>query len=265
MRSLTAYAQTTNMFESKPLGYLEIYETYFAHKMNESIKLLELGVAGGQSMKMWQDYFCNGLIVGIDLFPKFEPGPDDTRVRIFSGLQNDFEFLKQVSAECAPDGFDIIVDDCAHIGQITKESFWYLFKNHLKPGGIYAIEDWGTGYWGGYHNNVCYPDGARFDPREKQTFMHRLSNSLLKTAPVEWQEQGVIQKFLKRFQYQRRFKGHDYGMVGFVKQLVDELGIGEITGPQGIYPSVRENTAHRLSQFAYVLYSPGVVIVKKIG
>jgi hypothetical protein len=27
------------------------------------------------------------------------------------------------------DGFDIIIDDCAHIGSIAKSSFWYLFDN----------------------------------------------------------------------------------------------------------------------------------------
>ena len=42
IRSLTAYAQTTNTFESKPLGYLEIYERYFASMMDKEIKLLNL-------------------------------------------------------------------------------------------------------------------------------------------------------------------------------------------------------------------------------
>ena len=46
----------------------------------------------------------------------------------------------------APGGFDIIIDDASHIGELTKTTFWHLFDHHLKPGGLYAIEDWGTGY-----------------------------------------------------------------------------------------------------------------------
>lgn len=69
VRSLKAYAQTTNLFESKPVGYLELYEQYFSRLIDDKIVLLELGVASGQSVKMWKKYFINGTIVGLDLFP----------------------------------------------------------------------------------------------------------------------------------------------------------------------------------------------------
>src|SRR5438309_8699047 len=51
------------------------------------------------------------------------------------------------SGETAPEGFDVIIDDCSHIGELTRISFWHLFEHHLKPGGLYVIEDWSTGYW----------------------------------------------------------------------------------------------------------------------
>ena len=54
--------------------------------------------------------------------------------------------MSRVANETAPDGFDIIIDDASHIGEFTKRSFWYLFDHHLKPGGLYVIEDWLTGY-----------------------------------------------------------------------------------------------------------------------
>ena len=47
----------------------------------------------------------------------------------------------------APEGFDIIIDDASHFGDLTKIAFWHLLDNHLKPSGLYVIEDWGTGYW----------------------------------------------------------------------------------------------------------------------
>ena len=50
---------------------------------------------------------------------------------------------------------------------------------------------------------------------------------------------------------------HSYGMVGFVKQLVDECGMGDITKPgRGISP-------YRPSKFRKMQISPEVVIVVK--
>jgi len=263
-RSLLAYAQTTNLFESKPLGYLKTYEKQFASLMDKDITLLELGVATGQSMLMWRDYFVNGTIAGVDMFPLYKPGEGETRVRIFQGAQNDTKRLTAIAQEVAPEGFDIIIDDCSHIGELARISFWHLFTNHLKPGGVYAIEDWGTGYLGGYRN-VYYPDGEFFDPSERETLLHRLANKVLKSAPVEWRENGWLQKRLKRYQYTRRFKSHDYGLVGFVKQLVDEVGAGDYTSKGGVKAPKDPPEPRRESRFAHVLYSPGVVMVTKPG
>lgn len=183
-------------------------------------------------------------------------------MKIYRGSQIDTVLLDKIALECAPDGFDIIVDDCAHIGELAKKSFWHLFTHHLKPGGIYAIEDWGTGYLGGYRNPY-YPDGGFFDPTERETFLHWLANKILKSAPVEWQETGRLQKLLKRYQYTRRFKGHDYGLVGFVKQLVDEVGISDYTSPMGTKRPSDPPAPQKKSKFAHVLYGPGVVLVTK--
>jgi hypothetical protein len=261
-RSLREYAQTTNLFESKPIGYLEIYEKYFAPLMDKEVKLLELGVATGQSMLMWRDYFVNGTIAGVDLFPLYQPEASESRVRIFQGAQNNTRLLTTIAQEIAPDGFDIIIDDCSHIGELAKISFWHLFTNHLKPGGVYAIEDWGTGYLGGYRN-VYYPDGEFFDPTERETILHWLATKMLKSAPVEWQENSWLQKRLKRYQYTRRFKGHDYGMVGFVKQLIDEVGAGDYTSQGGVSKPKNPPEPQRPPRFAHVLYAPGVVVVTK--
>jgi hypothetical protein len=261
-RTLSQYAQTTDLGQSKPVSYLKIYEEYFAHLMDEEVRVLELGVANGASLIMWNDYFVNGTIVGVDLFPRYQLKESEKRIRVYKGAQDDSKLLADIAQEIAPNGFDIIIDDCSHIGELSKNSFWYLFTNHLKPGGIYVIEDWGTGYFGGYRN-VYYPDGEFFDPTERETFMHWLANKILKTAPVEWQETGWWQKLLKRYQYTRRFKVHNYGLVGFVTQLIGEVGIGDITSPGGVAKPKDPSEPQKQSRFAHVLYAPGVVLVTK--
>ncbi len=82
---------------------------------------------------------------------------NEERIQVFEGSQADTVFLSEVAHETAPEGFDIIIDDASHLGELTKIAFWHLFDNHLKPGGLYVIEDWGTGYWSDW------PDGMTFD------------------------------------------------------------------------------------------------------
>ena len=263
-RRLVSYAQT-NLGESKPRGYLEIYEEYFAPLARREIRLLELGVKNGVSLLMWRDYFPNGIIAGVDL-KAIELG--DPRIRTYQGHQEDTALLTRIAREIAPDGFDIIIDDCAHVGELARTSFWHLFMHALKPAGIYAIEDWGTGYWGGHRE---FPDGHLYQPRERETMLHRIARGVLRNLGAESKPRGPVQRrvgrlaqhALGRYQYRRRFAGHDYGMVGFVKQLVDECGMRDITSPDfGI--GQRPSTPPTSSRIARMLVSPGLVIVTKV-
>src|ERR1700752_835744 len=124
---------------------LDNYYREFHHLRDVPIKLLELGVFNGGSLQIWKKFFPNGSIYGIDR--NIAPGLRGQKsVRYFLGEQQDTAFLDRVAQRVASDGFDIIIDDCSHIGELTKISFWHLYENYLKPGGIYVIEDWMTGY-----------------------------------------------------------------------------------------------------------------------
>ena len=196
--------------------YLEVYDPILSRWTDKDVKLLEIGVHKGGSLELWRDYFPRGTIAGIDLeLPEgFIPGE---RIQLFKGSQADTQFLSEVAMSIAPDGFDIIIDDASHIGELTKTTFSHLFHHHLKPGGLYAIEDWGTGYLDDF------PDGKRFDPKP----------STLDPFPC-----------------------HSHGMVGFVKELVDEQCAGSIT--------LGRNEQFRSSNFESLLITPGVVFVSKM-
>lgn len=184
--------------------YLKNYDEFFEPLKDKQIKLLELGIYRGGSLLLWRDYFEKGTIVGLDLNPAVVN--DSTgRIHTFQGRQEDTGILEQIANQIAPEGFDIIIDDCSHIGEPTRTSFWYLFENHLKSGGIYAIEDWGTCYW------KDWVDGHGYQPE-----------------PLPENRDGSS--------YQLKFPSHDYGMVGVLKQLVDEVGMGDITHARGVPP-----------------------------
>src|SRR5437660_10309843 len=173
------------------LGYLDVYDAITAPWIDKEIKLLEVGVYQGGSLKLWRDYFPRGTIVGIDrkLPQHFQRGE---RIQVFAGSQADKEFLSKVANETAPDGFDIIIDDASHIGELTRRSFWHLFDHHLKPGGLYAIEDWGTGYLDDFS------DGKRFDPKAsilgcvRSTLPRRFSRRIKLPCPVSFLRDGRI-------------------------------------------------------------------------
>jgi hypothetical protein len=71
-------------------------------------------------------------------------------VKLHYGIsQNHREPMEAAIRESfAPGELDLIIDDCSHLYQPTKNSFEVAFP-YLKPGGLYVIEDWGWAHWPG--------------------------------------------------------------------------------------------------------------------
>lgn len=112
--------------------YLDTYEKYFSEWRDKEFTLLELGVAGSASIKMWMEYFPNAKIYGID------NNPDCAGEGIFIGSQTDHDFLDKVLAVIGT--VDILIDDASHYGPNTIKSFEYLFPK-ISQGGWYIVED----------------------------------------------------------------------------------------------------------------------------
>jgi len=130
-----------------PKGYTKQYSRYFSPLRNRKIKLLEIGIAEGASLKMWEEYFPNAEIFGIDINLKSKMY-ETKRTKVFVGDQKDRAFLRSVIKEVGS-GLDVVVDDGGHKMSQHKASLEELFPN-LVPGGIYAIEDLHTAYWRDY-------------------------------------------------------------------------------------------------------------------
>jgi hypothetical protein len=239
IKPLDARAYDTD--KAKMPHYLRNYEQWFESLWDQPVALLELGVHKGGSMLLWRDYFTKGTIVGLD-FNRVKLEDPTGRIRLYQGGQQDIALLDRLAAETAPRGFDIIIDDASHVGELTRISFWHLFDNHLKPGGFYIIEDWGTGYW------ETWPDGSAYQsvpdagpqPKRKHVFGKLFGHQAPKPANRK-----------------NSFPSHSSGMVGFIKQLVDECGMGDITFPGWGVGAPRE------SRFQRMHISHGQVLVQK--
>lgn len=129
----------------------------YAHFLNprrdeNTVKnILEIGIAGGASLRMWKEFFPNAQIHGIDLKKECLKYEED-RIHIWLGDQKDVKFLKGLGEAWGP--FDFIVDDGSHRYQDQLISFKALWP-YLRNGGVYAIEDTA----GSYAHGKAYPDG----------------------------------------------------------------------------------------------------------
>jgi hypothetical protein len=128
--------------------YFPAYESVFGPRRAKPMRVLEIGVLEGSSLRLWKRYFSHPdtIIVGIDIQPgciQLDAPGDGIRVRI--GSQADGVFLKKIVQEFGP--FDLIIDDGSHQSSHIIASFNHLYAEGLKNSGIYFVEDLHANYW----------------------------------------------------------------------------------------------------------------------
>ena len=117
------------------------YARYFEPLRHERLKLMEIGVKSGASMRLWERYFTRAEIVGVDIADCKEH--ETERVRIFRADQTDREALEAVVRQTGP--LDIVIDDGDHHVEAQLAALGLLWR-HVAPGGMYVIEDLASSY-----------------------------------------------------------------------------------------------------------------------
>lgn len=115
---------------SKYHDYCRIYENLFSPLYNKPITLLEVGVYGGASLRMWKEYFCDGTIIGVDINHECQQHAEE-RIVIEIADQAKYKTERKL---------DIVIDDGSHDPDHFRQTFRNLWPN-VKPGGYYCIED----------------------------------------------------------------------------------------------------------------------------
>ena len=256
--SMLNLQEMSGYLTDKQPSFLSVYEQLFAPLRQQPVALLELGIHHGGSLLMWRDYFPQGAIAGLDQHALTVEDPSG-RIRVYQGDQTDTVLLDRVAAEMAPAGFDIVIDDASHFGRLSRATFRHLFDHHLKPGGIYVIEDWGTGYW------ASWPDGRAWQPpKEWQPPRWLTGPTALWPWPglraLHFQTLRVVRRLARLVLpglEKQALPSHQAGMVGFVKQLVDECAWGDVT-----YPGLGI-TSSRTSSIESVSFHRGQCVVRK--
>ena len=129
---------TTFTDKGREHSYIEYYEQWFEPRRHTPVQLLEIGVMTGASMLLWQQYFDDVMLAGIDLREGFNrPLPFQAEILAMWRWSVDSTDPAQVPALGQ---YDFIIDDGAHdaASQIaTFKNYW----PHVTPGGTYFIED----------------------------------------------------------------------------------------------------------------------------
>ena len=119
-------------------NYLDKYEFFLESYRQDTFNLLELGVFIGASEYMWQEYFPNAQIYGVDIDPACQKYATE-RVHIIQAdlsQVDELERLKEVKPR-------IIIDDASHLWSHQILALFTLFDT-LPSGGVYIIEDMET-------------------------------------------------------------------------------------------------------------------------
>lgn len=140
-------------------GFASIYESYLSSFKDSKISIIECGVGGyqypdrgGESLRMWYEYFPNAKLIGIDIHPK--EGIINDRTEFWEGSQIDRGLLSAIIEREAGAEKRIVIDDASHVNPLTIATFEIVFPL-LKSGDLYFVEDVHSSYWSewGYEGN----------------------------------------------------------------------------------------------------------------
>jgi hypothetical protein len=125
--------------------YVDFYMTLFDPIRWSTRNVTEVGVATGQSLQTWADYFSEAHIWGLDktlhntVKHAFEHNP-----RVTLKVVNAYSFSEATAREYgwAKESMDVIIDDAIHHVKYCEKLLVLLWP-YVRPGGYYIIEDVG--------------------------------------------------------------------------------------------------------------------------
>lgn len=111
--------------------YLDTYDKLFSPFRTHGT-ILEIGLAMGDSIKLFDEYFIDSFIYGIDISVVFDKIEYKNKVNI---IEADATKEIYIPRKC-----DIIIDDGSHMENDQVTTF-NLLKKYMNKGGVYIIED----------------------------------------------------------------------------------------------------------------------------
>lgn len=125
-------------------SYIQLYSVILAHYRIRARRVLEIGMLGGESLRMWEMYFDKASVHGADISTRPVGGMANLEPMIAEGGHNihimDATDKKQVNKEFIGMRFDVVIDDASHVLE-HQLAIYKNMKPFLAKGAIYIIED----------------------------------------------------------------------------------------------------------------------------
>lgn len=128
-------------------NYTNVYERLIddllecGSRISKKLRVTEIGVACGASLRMWSDYLPESEICGYDIRPECASlCGDKGNIKITIS-----DLTKEIPAHSS----HLLVDDGSHISEDIVAAFANCWPT-VVPGGYYVIEDLSCTYGGGY-------------------------------------------------------------------------------------------------------------------
>lgn len=124
-------------------SYLELYQKLLINKKDSAKNILEIGIYLGGSIKLWNDFFTNATVYGLDIMSEND---------VWEKIKNNEKIILYTSTDAYNDEFfsnnflnkgikfDFMLDDGPHTIESMKK-FIKLYSQVMTDDGILIIED----------------------------------------------------------------------------------------------------------------------------
>jgi hypothetical protein len=142
MISLEEIADNSRTDKNTIHSYLPLYQNLLISKKETAKNVLEVGILGGGSIKLWHDFFVNANVYGLDLMHinnVWDEIKNKERIKLSTSFDayhpNSFNHLYNLKIK-----FDFMLDDGPHTLESMKQ-FIRLYSQLMTDDGILIIED----------------------------------------------------------------------------------------------------------------------------
>jgi hypothetical protein len=180
-RSISRDINTDKFWQHR---YDFIYPRFLENFRTTKFKLLEIGYFQGLSARLWKRYFPHSEIFIIDR--DTENLTDDYKcLKADQSNLEDLENVKNIIQSAK-----LIIDDGSHHPKHQYDTFEYLFRNLLEPGGVYIIEDIECNYWKSDSSIYGYEIGNFSAVEESKSLIDKI-NSEFSLKPNHMQVSSI--------------------------------------------------------------------------
>jgi cephalosporin hydroxylase len=122
-------------------SYLPLYQQLLIKKKDTAKNVLEIGIYYGGSIKLWNDFFTNAKIYGLDISPIENVWNEikNDNVELYNSNAYDETFFNENFLD-ENIKFDVMVDDGPHT-LLSMIKFIQLYSKLMTEDGILIIED----------------------------------------------------------------------------------------------------------------------------